>query len=118
MRTWETGLRAVCRSLAARSFSLVPAALCLASAAAAQQVLNPRDPPAVARHIRGQGFDCPAIEAVRLEGQTNRGNLYRVSCYLEDSDRAWWYQMILSPDESHVSLYPCAGEGRCPVFLP
>ena len=92
--------------------------LVAAGTAGAQQVLDPRAPVAVATWIRADGFDCPAVAGIRLEGQTNRGNLYTVECFLPDSERAWWYQMILSPDESHVSLYPCAEKGRCPIILP
>ncbi len=90
--------------------------LLAAGTAGAQQALDPRAPVAVAAWIRADGLDCPAVADIRLEGQTNRGNLYTIECYLHDSDRVWRYQMILSPDESHVSLYPCSSRD-CPFAM-
>ena len=91
--------------------------LALATAAQAQQVLDPRDPAAMAAWIRADDQRCPRAAAVRREGQTNRGALWRVECYQPDGAGQWWYQMILSPDHSHVALYPCGAAGRCPVVL-
>ncbi|MGH6913816.1 MAG: hypothetical protein ACREH3_08940 [Geminicoccales bacterium] len=97
--------------------ALAAALAASAAAALAQRALDPHDPVAVAAWIRTRGFECPAVHTVELEGQTNRGNLYRVGCYFEDSAVARWYQMILSPDESHASLYPCVDERVCPFSL-
>ncbi|MHA1536306.1 MAG: hypothetical protein ACTSUD_02015 [Alphaproteobacteria bacterium] len=81
----------------------------------AQRILDPRDPAAVSGYIRAQGLACPATAKVKKIGFTNRGSLYLVDCPAKDGKGLWRYQMILSPDQSHVTLYRCAASGKCPI---
>ena len=94
---------------------LVSLSTLCASTALAQRVLDPRDPAAVSDYIRAQGLACPLNAKVKQTGFTNRGSLYLIDCPAKDGNGLWRYQMILSPDESHVSLYRCAASGKCPI---
>ena len=99
-----------------RSFLvLVSLATLWAGTAPAQRMLDPRDPAAVSGYIRAQGLACPAKAKIKKVGFTNRGALYLIDCPTKDGSGFWRYQMILSPDESHVSLYRCAASGKCPI---
>lgn len=96
------------------------ATLCAGTALAprtalAQRVLDPRNPAAVSLYIRAQGMDCPENAKIERMGVTNRGALYLIDCPARDGKGQWRYQMILSPDESHISLYRCAVSGKCPI---
>lgn len=95
--------------------ALISLAMLFAGAARAQRVLDPRDPAAVSNYIRAQGMACPEKAVIKKMGFTNRGYLYLVDCPAKDGKGLWRYQMILSPDESHVTLYRCAASGKCPI---
>ncbi len=94
---------------------LVSHATLCAGTVLAQRVLDPRNPAAVSGYIRQQGLACPANATIKKIGFTNRGALYLIDCPTKDGRGLWRYQMILSPDESHVSLYRCAASGKCPI---
>lgn len=98
-------------SLATLCAGIVPAP----RTASAQSILNPRDPGSVSLYIRAQGMACPQNASIKPMGFTNRGALYLIECPAGDGKGRWRYQMIVSPDQSHVSLFRCAASGKCPI---